>query len=63
MVYKKFKDEKGDYIDKDGVRFNVIEAHEAHTPLGLNVGWDEYSNKELALNAYGLTFNPLEEKL
>ena len=59
MVYKKIQNEKGDYKDNQNLRYNVLEAHEAYTPQGKNVGWDEFENKEAALAAYGLTYDPL----
>ena len=55
MVYKKIQNEAGEYIDNKQVRWDVLEAHEAWTPQGKNVGWDEYENLEAALAAYGLT--------
>ena len=61
MVYKKIQNEMGDYIDSNNVRFDVLEAHEAWTPKGKNVGWDEFSDKETALASYGLTWTPVEE--
>ena len=61
MVYKKIQNEIGNYIDGNGVRYDVLEAHEAHTPQGLNVGWDEFADKETALASYGLSPAPVEE--
>ena len=60
MVYKKFQDNVGDYKDVQDVRWDVLEAHEAWTPQGKNVGWDEFANMEAALQAYGLTYDPIE---
>ena len=59
MVYKKLQNEKGDYKDNQEVRYDVLEAHEAWTPEGKNVGWDEFENMEEALSSYGLTYDPL----
>lgn len=59
MVYKKIQNEQGDYKDQQNVRYIVLEAHEAWTPQGKNVGWDEYDNMEAALEAYGLVYDPL----
>lgn len=59
MVYKKIQNEKGDYKDNQEVRYCVLEAHEAWTPEGKNVGWDEFENMDAALAAYGLTYDPL----
>ena len=59
MVYKKFQNEKGDYKDNQNMRYNVLEAHEAYTPQGKNVGWDEFSNRDAALKTYGLIYDPL----
>ena len=61
MVYKKIQNEQGDYKDNKEVRFTILEAHEAYTPEGLNVGWDEYESEEAAATAYGLTYDPLPE--
>ena len=65
MVYKKIQNEEGNYIDAQQVRWTIMEAHEAWTPQGLNVGWDEYEDMAHALEAYGLTYEPLpkEEKI
>lgn len=62
MVYKKVQNEEGQYIDVQGQRWDILEAHEAYTPDGLNVGWDEYPNLEQASIAYGLKYKPAEEE-
>lgn len=54
MVYKKIQNNEGNYIDNNNVRFDVLEAHEAWTPQGKNVGWDTFENKDVALQSYGL---------
>ena len=59
MVYKKVQNEEGNYIDVEQVRWDILEAHEAYTPEGLNVGWDEYPSLEAAAAAYGLIFDPI----
>lgn len=61
MVYKKVKDENGNYKDNQNVRYTILEAHEAWTPQGKNVGWDEFENIQAAAQAYGLTYDPIEE--
>lgn len=61
MVYKKIQNEEGPYIDNKQVRYDILEAHEAYTPEGLNVGWDEFENIEVAAKAYGLTYDPIQE--
>lgn len=63
MVYKKIQNEKGDYKDNQSVRYDVLEAHEAWTPQGKNVGWDEYPDMDSALEAYGLEYDPLPEDI
>ncbi len=63
MVYKKIQNEQGDYKDNQEVRYDVLEAHEAWTPQGLNVGWDEYMDLQAALLAYGLVYDPLLEPI
>ena len=60
MVYKKIQNEQGSYIDKQQVRWDILEAHEAYTPQGKNVGWDEYDSLEQAAKAYGLKYDPVE---
>ena len=54
MVYKKIQNEEGNYKDVQNVRWDILEAHEAWTPEGKNVGWYEYPNIEQAAQAYGL---------
>ena len=44
MVYKKIQNEQGSYIDAEQVRWDILEAHEAYTPEGKNVGWDEFES-------------------
>ena len=61
MVYKKVQNEEGQYVDAQQVRWDILEAHEAWTPQGINVGWDEYPSKEAAAEAYGLMYDPLPE--
>jgi hypothetical protein len=60
MVYKKIQNEEGNYIDVQQVRWDILEAHEAWTPQGKNVGWDEFDNLEAAAKSYGLTYSPIE---
>lgn len=59
MVYKKIQNPEGDYKDVQNVRWNVLEAHEAWTPEGMNVGWDSFENLAKAIKEYGLTYDPL----
>ena len=61
MVYKKVKDENGNYIDANEERYTILEAHEAFTPQGKNVGWDEFLSLEEAAADYGLTYDPVEK--
>ena len=65
MVYKKVQNEEGNYIDAEQVRWDILEAHEAWTPQGKNVGWDEFESLEEAASYYGLTYDPFipEEEL
>ena len=63
MVYKKVQNEECNYIDKQDTRWDILEAHEAWTPQGKNVGWDEYDSLEQAANAYGLKYQPIEENV
>jgi len=62
MVYKRFQNEEGNYIDANKQRWDILEAHEAWTPQGINVGWDEYENLEAATSAYGLFLDPIEKE-
>ena len=61
MVYKKIQNEAGNYIDVEHTRWDILEAHEAFTPQGKNVGWDEFVNLEAAAQAYGLTRAPKDD--
>lgn len=61
MVYKKIQNEEGNYKDVQNVRWDILEAHEAWTPEGKNVGWDMFENLEQATQAYGLIYDPLQE--
>lgn len=65
MVYKKIQNEEGDYKDVQNTRWDVLEAHEAWTPQGKNVGWDVFGSLEEASSYYGLTYDPFipEEEL
>lgn len=63
MVYKKVQNEEGNYIDVQHVRWDILEAHEAYTPEGLNVGWNTFDNLEAALEDYKLTYDPLSEEI
>lgn len=60
MVYKKIQNEQGSYIDKQQVRWDILEAHEAYTPQGKNVGWDAFDSIEQAAQAYGLKYDTVE---
>lgn len=62
MVYKKIQNNEGQYIDGQQVRWDILEAHEAWTPEGLNVGWDEYPNIDIAAKAYHLTYDTIVEE-
>ena len=62
MVYKKIQNEQGDYKDVQNVRYDILEAHEAWTPQGKNMGWSEFESMAYAAQAYGLTYDPGEEK-
>ncbi len=59
MVYKKIQNKTGDYTDEQETRWDVLEAHEAWTPEGLNVGWETFATKEACLHTWGLHYNPL----
>ena len=61
MVYKKIQNNAGNYIDGQLKRWDILEAHEAYTPQGLDVGWDAFDSIEAAAEAYGLMYDPLPE--
>ena len=61
MVYKKIQNSEGNYINNEQVRFDILEAHEAYTPQGLNVGWDVYETLHAAAISYGLTYDPIAQ--
>jgi len=63
MVYKKIQNEQGNYKNQQNIRFNVLEANEAYTPAGKNVGWDKFENLGEALTAYGLVYDPLSQEV
>lgn len=54
MRYKLY-DEIGEYKDKTtGEDRNLVYCEIAHTPEGVNVGWDEFSTIEEAINYYNI---------
>ena len=54
MVYKLFN-EKGLYVDKDiGEPRNLLEAGTVYTPEGINVGQEEFSNIEQAMEHFNV---------
>lgn len=54
MVYKLF-DEEGDYIDIDiGTPKNLLEAETVYTPEGINIGWEEFSSVEQAMEHFNV---------
>ena len=59
MVYKKIQNVEGDYKDKQAVRWDLLEAHEAWTPEGINVGWTEFDDIETCMIAWGLVYDPI----
>lgn len=63
MVYKKTQNKEGNYIDVRQTRWDILEAHEAWTPQGKNVGWDEFESLEKAAEAYGLTYDPKPQEV
>ena len=85
MVFQKQKNKTGSYVDKQGVRFDVLSCERteskkwreagrknieiepgvfAEQPIfesfvAVNDGWDAYESLEAAVQAYGLTYEPL----
>ena len=61
MVYKLFNEE-GLYQDKATLEpKNMMEVTIAHTPDGINFGWDEFNSIEEAMEAYNIELTPVEE--
>ena len=59
MVYKLYIQD-GDYVDNTTQeRRNMLIANQAHTPAGLNVGWDTFTSDEEAMLAYDITYDPI----
>lgn len=61
MVYKKEINEMGAYQSADGTRYDILESTKVVSPLGVNVGWDEFKNIYEAAKVYGLTYIEPEE--
>lgn len=61
MVYNKEINEMGAYQSADGTRYDILESTKVVSPLGVNVGWDEFKNIYEAAKAYGLTYIEPEE--
>lgn len=61
MVSKLFEEE-GDYICKEtGEPRNMMLVEIAHTPDGINVGWDLVEDEEMAMNLYNIMKKPIIE--
>ena len=61
MVCKLFIEE-GDYLDiETGEERNMMCVNEAHTPEGLNVGWDEFNTIEEAMEHFNIEHKPTPE--
>mgnify|MGYP006874329594 CR=1 FL=1 len=56
MVYKKRINEMGVYQSSDGTLYDILESTKVVSPLGINVGWDEFDNIYEAAKAYKLTY-------
>lgn len=54
MVYAKFNDAQGDYVNEQGERFVVVAARRVRNVQGVNEGYTEFGSLEDALNAWGL---------
>lgn len=55
MFYQKQENERGNFIDSEGVRYSLTECKCALTPQGMNVGYTEFESREACLEAWGLT--------
>lgn len=54
MYYKKTMMHDGLYVDADGVRWDVLAARRVRDAKGVNVGYEEFSSLDDALEAWGL---------
>lgn len=64
MVFLKLENEKGEYVDKNGVRISLLYGDEIYRPnKEKNEGCDTYASLEEAVEAYGLSkFDEVEEE-
>ena len=61
MFFKKIKDELGNCVDANGVKWYVMEGERILTKAGVNVGCEEFPSRDACLSAWGLTEVPEEE--
>ena len=62
-VYKLVENENGNYQSQDDTVYDILEANNAVSPDGINVGWIPFENLEQAMNEFQVTYVPktLEE--
>ncbi len=54
MYYARFESADGAYVDAGGVRFDVSVVRRVRSAAGVNVGYEQFSSLEAALEAWGL---------
>lgn len=52
--YSKFTCSDGSFVDKDGVRYDVVCVRRVRTQEGVNVGYEPFPSLQDALEAWGL---------
>lgn len=58
MYYAKFESADGSYVDANGVRYDVSVVRRVRSAAGVNVGYEQFSSLEAALEAWGLSAAP-----
>lgn len=54
MLYRKIMDANGDFQSQEGTRYSVCSARRVRNSDGVNVGYEEFSSLEEALEAWNL---------
>lgn len=54
MLYRKIMDANGDFQSQEGTRYSVCSARRVRNSDGVNVGYEEFSSLQAALEAWGL---------
>lgn len=61
-VYKLIETENGVYQSQDGILYDLLEANNALSLEGLNIGWEEYRNLDAAIEGFNLIYVGNEEE-